>query len=143
MADPEVPPEADPTPEVPTETPDSVLNSVKRGLGVGTDYDPFDAELIMHINSVFSTLHQLGVGPEDPFSISGESDVWSTFIGENKTIESVKTYVYAKVRLIFDPPTTSYGIQAFEKMCTEFEWRLNVEAESKLVEFKQVEPWMD
>jgi len=120
----EEPQPADPTPK------NSILNSVKNALGVGTDYDPFDAELIMHINSVFSTLHQLGVGPATPFSISDKDDVWDTFIGSNSAIESVKTYVYAKVKLIFDPPPNSFGIAAFEKICQEYEWRLNVQGET-------------
>lgn len=133
MADEEPPSEPAPeeTPSQPTtEVPNSILNSVKKALGVGTDYDPFDAELIMHINSVFSTLHQLGVGPTTPFRINDENDIWDTFTGANSAIESVKTYVYAKVRLIFDPPQTSYGIKAFEDICKEFEWRLNVQGET-------------
>lgn len=117
----------------PTQSPstkDSILKSVKNALGVGTDYDPFDDELIMHINSVFATLHQLGVGPKTPFAIGDENDLWSAFIGENKAIESVRTYVYAKVRLIFDPPTSMFGTQSLEKVCQEYEWRLNVQGET-------------
>lgn len=122
-------PDEEPQPEQKAPA-NSVLNSIKAALGVGMDYDPFDAELIMHINSVFSTLHQLGVGPKVPYSISSENDTWDAFIGTNLAIESVKTYVYAKVRLIFDPPATSFGIKAFEEICKEFEWRLNVQGET-------------
>lgn len=108
----------------------SILKTVKSALGVGTDYAPFDAELIVHINSVFSTLHQLGVGPTSPYMIFGETNQWSEFMLDNDAIQSVKTYVYAKVRLIFDPPTTSFGINAFENMCKELEWRLRVQGET-------------
>lgn len=110
--------------------PDSILNSIKKALGVGTDYDPFDAELIMHINSVFATLHQIGCGPQTPFFITSADDVWSSFTSEKNTAQSVKTYVYAKVKLIFDPPPNSFGIKAFEDICKEFEWRLNVQGET-------------
>lgn len=112
------------------EVTNSVLKTVKSALGVGTDYAPFDAELIVHINSVFSTLHQLGVGPETPYMIFGESNQWSEFIQDNDAIHSVKTYVYARVRLIFDPPTTSFAINAFENLCKELEWRLRVQGET-------------
>lgn len=112
------------------EVTNSVLKTVKYALGVGTDYDPFDVELMIHINSVFSNLHQMGVGPSSPYSITGEENVWSEFIESRTDLESVKTYVYAKVRLIFDPPATSFGIKAFEELCKEYEWRLNVKGET-------------
>lgn len=118
--------------EVPILTPlatDSILNTVKQALGVGTDYNPFDPELIMYINGVFSTLHQLGVGPLEPYSIESSENKWSEFMESNKAIQSVKTYVYSKVRLIFDPPTTSFGIKSFEDICKELEWRLRAQAE--------------
>lgn len=117
------------TPTLTSSANSSILNTVKQALGVGTDYDPFDPELIMYINGVFSTLHQLGVGPSEPYSIESSENKWDEFMESNKGIESVKTYVYAKVRLIFDPPTTSYGIKSFEDICKELEWRLLVQAE--------------
>lgn len=113
-----------------SEVTNSILKTVKSALGVGTDYNPFDVELIMHINSVFSTLHQLGVGPKIPYMITSDKDVWSDFIQDNAAIQMVKTYIYAKVRLIFDPPTMSFGITAFENLCKEFEWRLLVQGET-------------
>lgn len=127
MADEETPEVPDPEP---TPVKNSILNTIKTALGVGSDYDPFDAELIIHINSVFSNLHQMGVGPSSPYSIAGEENVWSEFIESRTDLESVKTYVYAKVRLIFDPPATSFGIKAFEELCKEYEWRLNVKGET-------------
>jgi len=107
----------------------SILDTTKKMLGVSPDYDIFDIDIIMHINSTFSTLHQLGVGPDVPFSITDSSANWSSFIGAKTGIESVKSYVWAKVKLAFDLPTTSLAIDALQKMCTEFEWRLNVKAE--------------
>lgn len=107
----------------------SVLNTTKKVLGVSSDYTVFDTDIIMHINSTFSTLHQLGVGPVEPFSITDSSATWESFIGTNKAIESAKSYVWAKVKLAFDPPTTSFAIDALQKMCNEFEWRLNVQSE--------------
>ena len=108
---------------------DSFLDTTKKVLGISPEYDAFDVDIIMHVNSVFSILHQLGVGPTTPFSITDNTALWSSFIGTNQAIESVKSYVWAKVRLSFDPPTTSFGIEALERLCKELEWRLNVQAE--------------
>lgn len=107
----------------------SILNTIKKMLGVDSSYTAFDTDIIVHINSAFATLNQLGVGPTTPFYISDASANWSSFIGDKTGIESVKSYIYAKVRLAFDPPTTSFAIDALNKMCTEFEWRLNVKSE--------------
>lgn len=106
--------------------PESILESTKKVLGIDNDYKTFDQDIIMHINSVFATLHQIGVGPVDGFAIENDGPEWKDFIGLDKTINSVKTYVYLKVRLLFDPPTTSFAIAAMEKQATEFEWRLQV-----------------
>lgn len=107
----------------------SILNSIKKNLGLGSDYTPFDDDIIMHINSVFSTLHQLGVGPESGFSIEDEAAVWSDFLDGDDRLNNVKTYVTLKVRLIFDPPSTSFAIESFQKQITEYEWRINVTRE--------------
>ena len=107
----------------------SILDTTKKVLGISIEYEQFDLDIIIHINSTFSTLHQLGVGPTTPYSITDNSDVWGDFIGENKAIESVKTYIWAKVKLAFDPPTTSFAIEALQKIIEEYEWRLNVQAE--------------
>lgn len=112
---------------------DSVLDTTKKVLGIAPEYDAFDVDIIMHINTVFSTLHQLGVGSTTPFSISDNTAVWSSFMGTNQAIESVKSYVWAKVRLSFDPPATSFGIEALERLCKELEWRLNVQSEEVVV----------
>lgn len=112
---------------------ESILDSVKKVLGVDKDYDAFDIDILMHINSVFSTLHQLGVGPADGFFIDLDeprTPEWSDFLEGKKNINSVKTYVYLSVRLLFDPPTTSFAITAMENQKKELEWRLNVATES-------------
>ena len=107
----------------------SILTSIKKMLGITEDYDHFDMDLIMHINSVFMILTQLGVGPDDGFSIKDDTAVWSDFILEENKIEAVKSYVYQKVKLLFDPPGSSSVIEAMNRMISEFEWRLNVEVD--------------
>ena len=105
---------------------DSILTSVKKQLGIAEDYEHFDPDIIMHINSVFSILNQLGVGPPEGFSISDETSVWTDFIGDSRKLELVKTYVYLKLRLIFDPPTSSAVMDAFKENIAELEWRISV-----------------
>ena len=109
---------------------DSILNGTKKALGVDASYDVFDHEIIMHINSTFSTLHQLGVGPTVPFVIKDNNDQWDSFIKDNPTVlQSVKTYMQLKVKLLFDPPSSSFALESFRKQAEEFEWRLNFHAE--------------
>lgn len=105
---------------------DSILTSVKKLLGIVDEYEAYDADIIMHINSVFSILTQLGVGPSDGYYIRDANDLWTDFLPEGKKLEMVKTYVYQKVRLIFDPPVSSAAMTAMENMINEFEWRINV-----------------
>lgn len=108
----------------------SILQDVKKLLQIPAEYDAFDLDVVIHINSAFSTLHQLGVGTTEPFSILDEEDKWVDFI-ENKTaINSVKTYIWAKVKLAFDPPATSFHLQALNDICKELEYRLNVQSEA-------------
>lgn len=113
----------------------SILNSIKKVLGIDESYTAFDADILMHINSVFSTLNQLGVGPAEGFMIEDESATWDTFIGADSRLNAVKSYVYLRVRLLFDPPTTSYMIEAQQQQVKELEWRLNVQREG--------ESWLD
>lgn len=110
---------------------DSILNSIKKMLGIDSSYTHFDSDLIMHINSAFMVLNQLGVGPSNCYNITGEYELWTDFIEEIAQIAAVKTYVYQKVRLIFDPPTSSAHMEALKNSIAEFEWRLNAAAESK------------
>lgn len=105
---------------------DSILNSTKNTLGMTDEYTVYDGQIIMHINSVFATLHQLGVGPDPSYAITDASETWENFIGIIENINSVKTYMYLKVRMMFDPPPTSFAIAAFEKQIEELEFRLNL-----------------
>lgn len=104
---------------------DSILTSIKLLLGITSEYTPFDPQIVMHINSVFMILNQMGVGPDEPFMITGPNETWDEFMEEGD-IESVKEYVYCKVRLIFDPPQGSV-IDIINKRVDELEWRLHVE----------------
>ena len=110
---------------------DSILTSIKKLLGITAEYKQFDPDLIIHINSVFLILKQLGIGPEQGFSISGEYETWDQFLPEGSTnLEAVKSYMHIKVKLLFDPPASSAVMEAMNRMASEYEWRLNVEAES-------------
>lgn len=108
----------------------SILLSVKKLLGLPEDYTQFDTDIIIHINTAFSILTQLGVGPEDGFSISDASTEWSEYFSDSKELEMVRTYVYLKVRLVFDPPQNSFVTTSIEKTISELEWRLNVASDT-------------
>lgn len=103
----------------------SILTSVKKLLGIPDSYKAFDLDIIIHINTVFVVLYELGVGDE-PFSITDETAVWSDFLKDSKDLNLVQTYVYLKVRLMFDPPTSSAAIQAMKDLVSELEFRINV-----------------
>ena len=104
----------------------SILDTVKQVCGIEPDYTHYDVDILMHINSVFATLNQLGIGPDDGFEISDATTEWSVYLESNKLLNSVKTYVCLKVRSIFDPPQTSYHINAMNEQLRELEWRINV-----------------
>ena len=108
---------------------DSILTSVKKMLGIAEEYEHFDPEIIMHINSVFNVLTQLGVGPSDGFYIEDDSAVWTDFIPESRKLNAVKSYIYIKVRLLFDPPTSSSVMESTNRLISELEWRLNLEGD--------------
>lgn len=109
---------------------ESILTSIKKLLGIDENYTHFDADIVMHINSVFSILTQMGVGPANGFSISGKDETWSAFITDKPNIFSlVKSYVYMKVRLLFDPPLSSAAVESMNRQISEFEWRLFVAAD--------------
>lgn len=109
---------------------ESILTSVKKLLGIDKDYTHFDNDLIMHVNSVFMVLTQLGVGPSEGFAISDANAMWSDFIGEDdKNFQAIKTYVYMKVRLMFDPPLSSAVLDSMSRTICELEWRLNVQVD--------------
>ena len=98
---------------------DSILTSIKKLLGISEDVDNFDTDIIVHINSVLMILNQLGVGPVEGFSISDKTAKWSDFIPNDSSIEAVKSYVYLKVRLMFDPPTSAAAIESMNKLISE------------------------
>lgn len=108
----------------------SILTSTKKILGLDESYTAFDLDVTTHINSVFATLVQLGIGPANGFMIQDKDAVWTDFLGQDLNLNSIKTYVYLKLRLAFDPPPTPYHIQALEKQIEELEWRLNTQRES-------------
>lgn len=105
---------------------DSILTSVKKMLGITEDYEHFDSDLIMHINSVFMILTQLGVGPSEGYSIENKNDTWDDFVSSDSNLEAIKSYMYLKVKLLFDPPLSSAVMDSMSKMISELEWRLNV-----------------
>lgn len=107
---------------------DSILTSIKKLLNISEEHNHFDADLIMHINTVFMILNQLGVGPTECFSIEDGEAIWDDFVTGN-SYNAVKTYMGLKVRLLFDPPTGSAHIEAINRQISELEWRLNSEAE--------------
>lgn len=105
---------------------DSILISVKKYLGIADEDHGFDLDILMSINSVFGILTQLGVGPKGGYTISDESAKWSDYLQDNKYLEMVKTYMYLKVRMIFDTPTSGSMNSAHEQLIQELEWRINV-----------------
>lgn len=110
---------------------ESILESIKKLLGIDTEYTVFDQDILIHINSVFMILRQLGVGPDEGYKITSKNNVWSEFTNDDLIFESVKSYIYLKVRMMFDPPQNSSLMQAMQQQISEFEWRLNVSAEKE------------
>lgn len=109
----------------------SILNSIKKVIGVSESDASFDVDILMHINSVFSTLNQIGIGPEEGFMIEDSTTTWDAFIGNDLRLNMVKTYIHLRVRMIFDQPGTSYAMDSMNKQIQEFEWRLNVQREAE------------
>lgn len=110
---------------------ESILTSIKKLLGIAEEYEHFDSDLIMHINSVFSILTQLGVGPEKGFMVTDKSAVWEDFIPSAVKLQMVKSYMHLRVKLLFDPPLGSAVIEAMNRQISELEWRIEVEADSE------------
>lgn len=109
---------------------ESILTSIKAQLGIQEEYTAFDQQIIMHINSVLMVLKQLGVGPTTGFTISDKTATWNDFLSSDKNLEATKSYVGMRVRMLFDPPTTSIVAESMNRMINEFEWRLNVGTEN-------------
>lgn len=108
---------------------ESILSTVKKMLGLDSEYDAFDQDIVVNINSALMTLTQLGLGPSTGFLIHDESETWTDFLGSSMNLEAAKTYVYLKVKSIFDPPTSSYVVDSMAKTMQEFEWRLMIQAD--------------
>lgn len=110
---------------------ESILTSIKKLLGIAESYKNFDMDIIIHINTALMVLNQLGVGPSEGFSIKDETNTWDEFIPEDRAdIEAIKSYVYMKTRLLFDPPASSAAITSMENLISEFEFRISVAAET-------------
>lgn len=108
---------------------ESILDSVKKMLGIALEYTHFDADIIMHINSVFMILEQLGVGPKGGFSIEDNTSVWDDYLEDPTKLLMVKSYIALRVRLLFDPPTSSAHMDCIKQQIAEFEWRMNTAVE--------------
>lgn len=109
---------------------ESILTTIKKALGIDEAVTAFDSDIIMHINSVFMTLDQLGVGPvEGGFYITDDTVLWTDFLGESRQLEAVKSYMLFKVRLMFDPPSSSFVVSSMERQIEQLEWRLNVQVD--------------
>lgn len=104
---------------------DSILLTVKKGIGIDPSYEAFDPDIIMHINSVLFILTQEGIGPKEGFNITGQSETWEDFLGESNTkLSAVQSYVTLKTRLLFDPPQSGTLNEQITKLISELEWRL-------------------
>lgn len=109
---------------------ESILISIKKLLGIDEEYKQFDVDIIIHINTVLMGLTQIGVGPEEGFAITDEYSTWEDFIGDKPYLNSVKSYMYLRVRSLFDPPLSSAALDSMKKLADEFEWRLQVAVEN-------------
>ncbi len=105
---------------------DSILTSIKKMLGITEEYEHFDQDLIIHINTVLNTLTQIGVGPEQGFAIDSANQIWSDFLCGDSRLELIKSYVYLKVKMLFDPPLGSAVIESINRQISELEWRISI-----------------
>lgn len=110
---------------------DSILTSIKNLLGITEEYSHFDAAVIMHINSILMILEQLGVGPDCGFRITGAAEKWDQFLPSEFYLEAVKSYVYIKVKLLFDPPLSTAVLESMNRMAAELEWRISRAVENR------------
>lgn len=122
---------------------DSILRTIRRMIGGmviaedSSEEHPFDMDLMIHINTILQILNQLGVGKED-FQIVSEDQTWSQFLGHDfKNLNSVKTYVYLRVKLLFDPPSSGTLMQAMKEQIAEIEWRLNTKVDRGVIKNEQ------
>ena len=120
--------------------PNSILDDTKKLLGISPDDPSFDTDVMIHINSTFSILHQLGVGPADGFEITSKNQLWADFLGTNKLVNSAKTLVYLQTRLWFDPPTNGGDLAAKKEQLLELQWRINVAVDKGIVNVFPITP---
>lgn len=109
---------------------ENILTSIKKLLGIAKECTDFDIDIMMHINTVFMILNQLGVGPKEGFRLEDKKETWDDYITEEDDLDAVKSYIHLKVKLMFDPPLNSAIIEAMKQTIDELEWRINVKAES-------------
>ena len=105
---------------------ESILKTIKQLIGCPDDFEQFDLDLIVHINSAFATLTQLGVGPKEGYRITGADNEWSEFEDDIQKLSLIKDYVYIKTRLLFDPPTSGSLMDSLKEQLKEMEWRLYI-----------------
>ena len=108
---------------------ESILLTIKEMLGIPSEYSVFDSELMAYINSAITALRQIGAGPQNGFSINDEYATWSDYIDDMSMYENVKTYIYLKVRMMFDPPSSSFVLESFKNQAAEVEWRIYIQAD--------------
>lgn len=108
---------------------DSILTSIKKLLGISEEYEQFDIDIITHINSVIAILTQVGIGPKEGFFITSKEQMWNDFMTDSPKLAFVRSYIYLKVRLLFDPPSSSAVIESINKQIEELEWRIFTEAD--------------
>lgn len=109
---------------------ESILETIAKAIGIGENYDYFNQELIMHINTILMGLRQIGIGPTTPYVVTDSTATWSDFLGDDKNFEAVKTYMCLRVKMLFDPPTSSSLMDAMNNQISEWEWRLSLEYET-------------
>lgn len=110
---------------------ESILTSIKKLLGIAEEYTAFDADILMHINSVIMILRQMGIGPEEGFAVTSKADTWTDYLGDAENIlrfASIRSYIFLKVRQLFDPPTSGTVAEASKALIAELEYRLYAEA---------------
>jgi hypothetical protein len=110
---------------------ESILTSIKKLLGIAEEYTHFDQDIIIHINSVFMILNQIGIGPSEPFQITGSDEIWMDFSSDIKNLGCVKSYIYLKVKMLFDPPLSGSVVESTNKLISELEWRLSITEKSE------------
>lgn len=113
----------------------SILINIKKLLGIPEEYEHFDADIMIHINGVLMILTQLGVGNPDGFMITDKTSTWKDFLGAEENpakLSAITSYVYMKVKLIFDPPQSSFAIESFNKLIAEYEWKMNINVDKSI-----------